>query len=62
MNYYLVPQEIVERLNLTKIRKSTPTDMFLLSEYDLAPYGVEKAVSEGAVPISDNMPSAPTAG
>lgn len=59
MNYYLTPEPIVEVLGLTQIRKSTSAGLFLLSEYDLAPYGIDKAVSEGAIELSDNLPPLP---
>ena len=59
MNYYLTPEPIVEVLGLTEIRKSTATGMYLLSEYDLAPYGIDKAVGEGAIELSDNLPPLP---
>lgn len=56
MNYYLVPGEIAESLDLTAIRKKTPGGMFLLSESDLLPYGIDRALNEGAVILSDNKP------
>lgn len=43
MNYYLTPTVIAEALGLTELRKSTPDGMYLLSESDLVPYGVERA-------------------
>ena len=59
MNYYLVPTEIAEALGLTQLRKSTPGGMFLLSESDLVPYGVERAINEGAIELSNNRRPAP---
>lgn len=51
MKYYLVPKEIAEKLDLVDLRKSTPGGYFLLSEYDLVPYGSGKAVEEGAITL-----------
>lgn len=53
MNDYLVPREIAEALGLVKIRKSTPQGLFLLSESDLLAYGLQKAVDEGAIVLSN---------
>lgn len=53
MNDYLVPREIAEALGLVKIRKSTPQGLFLLSESDLLAYGLQKAVNEGAIVLSN---------
>lgn len=61
MNYYLVPQNIAESLQLTRIRKSSAGGMFLLSEYDLQPYGIERAIGEGATELSENRAPVPTA-
>lgn len=59
MNYYLVPTEIAEALGLQQLRKSTPGGMFLLSESDLVPYGVERAINEGAIELSNNRHPTP---
>lgn len=59
MNYYLTPQRIAERLNLTAIRKSTADGMYLLSESDLQPYGIDKAVREGAIELRSGAPAVP---
>lgn len=61
MNYYLVPQSIAESLQLTRIRKSSAGGLFLLSEYDLQPYGIDRAISEGAMELSGNRSPLPTA-
>ena len=61
MNYYLVPQSIAESLQLTRIRKSSAGGMFLLSEYDLQPYGIDRAIDEGAMELSENRAPVPTA-
>ena len=52
MNYYLVPESIAESLQLKELRKSTGDGLYLLSEYDLQPYGIERAENEGAVELS----------
>ena len=52
MNYYLVPESIAESLQLKEMRKSTGDGLYLLSEYDLQPYGIERAENEGAVELS----------
>lgn len=54
MNYYLTPTVIAEALGLTELRKSTPDGMYLLSESDLVPYGVERAKQAGAIELSNN--------
>ncbi|MBQ7684364.1 MAG: hypothetical protein IJT48_07720 [Bacteroidaceae bacterium] len=59
MNYYLVPTEIAEALGLQQLRKSTPGGMFLLSESDLVPYGVERAINEGAIEVSNRRRPTP---
>lgn len=62
MNYYIVPRKIAESLDLTALRKCTPSGLFLLSESDLLPYGVERAISEGAQALIQPSaePAAPT--
>lgn len=59
MNYYLTPTEIAEALNLTQLRKHSPGGMYLLSESDLVPYGIERAINEGAIELSNNRRSTP---
>ena len=53
MNDYLVPREITEALGLVRLRKSTPGGLFLLSEGDLLAYGLQKAIDEGAIVLSN---------
>ena len=60
MNYYLTPTEIAEALGLTQLRKSTPAGMYLLSESDLVPYGIERAKEEGAIELSNNRRQEPS--
>lgn len=61
MNYYLVPQFIAESLQLTRIRKSSAGGFYLLSEYDLQPYGIERSIEEGAIELSENHTPVPVA-
>lgn len=61
MNYYLVPTSIAESLQLTRIRKSSAGGFYLLSEYDLQPYGIERAIGEGATELSENHTPVPVA-
>ena len=61
MNYYLVPTSIAESLQLTRIRKSSSGGFYLLSEYDLQPYGIERAVEEGSIELSENHTPVPVA-
>ncbi len=53
MNDYLVPREIAETLGLVRLRKSTSQGLFLLSESDLLGYGLQKAIDEGALVLSN---------
>lgn len=62
MNYYLVPKSIAESLQLTQIRKSSPGGFYLLSEYDIQPYGIERAINEGAVELKEKQTPVPTSG
>ena len=62
MNYYLVPRSIAESLQLTQIRKSSPGGFYLLSEYDIQPYGIERAINEGAVELKEKQTPVPTSG
>ena len=61
MNYYLVPTSIAESLQLTRIRKSSSGGFYLLSEYDLQPYGIERAIEEGSIELSQNHTPVPVA-
>lgn len=61
MNYYLVPTSIAESLQLTRIRKSSSGGFYLLSEYDLQPYGIERAIEDGSIELSQNHTPVPVA-
>lgn len=61
MNYYLVPTSIAESLQLTRIRKSSSGGFYLLSEYDLQPYGIERAIDDGSIELSQNHTPVPVA-
>ena len=51
---YAVPEAIVSELHLTKIRRSDGRGLYLLSASDLRPYGIARALSEGAVPLASS--------
>ena len=59
MNYYLTPASIAEALNLTQLRKHSPGGMYLLSESDLVPYGIERAINGGAIVLSNDRRQTP---
>lgn len=61
MNYYLVPTSIAESLQLTRIRKSSSGGFYLLSEYDLQPYGIERAIEDGSIELSQIHTPVPVA-
>jgi hypothetical protein len=48
IDYYICPCSIVLALRLMDIRHGSEADGFVLSSSDLAPYGIDRAVSEGA--------------
>ena len=45
---YAVPGAIARELHLTDIRRTCGTDTYLLSAADLRPYGIARALAEGA--------------
>ena len=49
---YAVPEAIVSELHLTTIRRSDGKGFHLLSASDLRPYGIARALSEGAEPLT----------
>lgn len=49
---YAVPEPIVSVLQLTAIRRSDGRGLYLLSTSDLRPYGVDRALSEGAMQLT----------
>lgn len=50
---YAVPEAIASELHLTRIRSSNGSNMYLLSVSDLRPYGVARALAEGAVALTE---------
>ena len=46
---YAVPEAIASELNLTRIRVHDGKGFYLLSASDLRPYGIARALGEGAV-------------
>lgn len=48
IDYYICPCVIADALRLMDIRHGSETDGFVLSSSDLAPYGIDRAISEGA--------------
>jgi hypothetical protein len=50
MKVYNVPKEIAIKLKMTEYRMQREEDgRFLLSADDLVPYGIEKAIADGAL-------------
>jgi hypothetical protein len=47
MKYYLVNKEVVEQLQLTKIRAHCADGRYVLNTSDLVPIGVEEIVDNG---------------
>jgi hypothetical protein len=50
-NYYLVPKSIADAIGLTEYRQSFG-GKYLLSEFDINSYGMDKAEAQGAEKIS----------
>jgi len=48
---YAVPEAIASELNLTRIRVHDGKGFYLLSASDLRPYGIARALGEGAVVV-----------
>ena len=46
---YAVPEAIASALHLTRIRVNDDKGFYLLSASDLRPYGITRALAEGAV-------------
>ena len=49
---YAAPEAIASELRLTKMRRSDGKGLYLLSASDLRPYGINRALSEGAVAMT----------
>ena len=53
-NYYLVPAELADEPKLSAYRRQVDGG-YILSASDLDAYGIERAVDEGATPLSENQ-------
>lgn len=53
MQYYLIPAELAERLGLTSFRRGN-SNGYVVTSGDLSPYGISKAVAEGAQPLTED--------
>ena len=49
---YAVPEAIASELNLSRIRVHDGKGFYLLSASDLRPYGIERALGEGAATLT----------
>ena len=49
---YSVPEAIASELHLTRIRVHDGNGFYLLSASDLRPYGIERALGEGAATLT----------
>lgn len=52
MKYFIIPKEIAEELGLRPFRHGNGADGYLVNIGDLAVYGVEKAIDNGAREIT----------
>jgi hypothetical protein len=50
--YFLISAGLCDSLGLVQYRKRTADGSFVVSSYDLLAYGIEKAIEEGAKPIT----------
>ncbi len=50
---YAVCEGIARTLHLVEYRRTDGKGMYLLSSMDLRCYGIERAIDEGAIPLSD---------
>ena len=48
INYYLCPPAIVDSLKMKNFRIGDDSEGYILSSSDLAPYGIDKAIHDGA--------------
>ena len=54
MKYYLVPSLLAEQLNLTEFRMGGE-EGFIVTAGDLAAFGVERAIENGATEITEQQ-------
>ena len=52
MLYYLIPETMAEQLSLTAFRKGN-SGGYVVTSGDLTPYGIDKAVADGAHAITE---------
>lgn len=48
MKYFIIPREIADELGISQYRYGNGTDGYLVNTGDLAVYGVERAIQNGA--------------
>ena len=48
ISYYLCPPAIVDSLKMKSCRIGSDSEGYILSSSDLAPYGIDNAINDGA--------------
>lgn len=48
MKYFIIPREIADELGISQYRYGNGADGYLVNTSDLAVYGVERAIQNGA--------------
>ena len=54
MKYYWITAELAEELNVASYRRGDKDKGYLVTSGDLAAYGLDKAIEEGAKEFTDN--------
>jgi len=52
MKYFIIPREIADELGISQYRYGNGADGYLVNTCDLAVYGVERAIQNGAREIT----------
>lgn len=52
MKYFIIPREIADELGISQYRYGNGADGYLVNTGDLAVYGVERAIQNGAREIT----------
>ena len=52
MKYYLISQQLAETLNVTAFRHGGK-DGYVVTSADLAPFGIDKAIEDGATSMTE---------
>lgn len=52
--YFIIPKEIADELGISEYRYGNGSDGYLVNTGDLAVYGVERAIQNGAREITAN--------